>query len=197
MTTASGDADIGRQVLPSPTNLYSAPYMRRLIESITRLLGSKLNRNEPAVYGGVPYSRVKGTNNAFAVGTSFVKLPFNTTVQAKDTLVTFDPVNYNYTTAIGTVLQVSVSIYLATGGNTDLTAALYVNGAAYGSQQASIKNGQYVTFSGVVSLNAGDVFDVRALADHSVTVDMTQSFFSYMRLESDPRVGSAVGISLA
>jgi hypothetical protein len=186
-----------RLSLPPPPKEYSQRYEMIRNREIERVMNDKVSASDEVVFGGVPFTAVRGSNVAFEVpqGTTPVKIPFDVLLKDTDPTVEHNAVNYTVTNPfiMDAVFYIALRHAAAPGGAYDLTLFAYVNDVQATAYTQTIANNETQDFRVarfVVNLAAGSTIDLRAVHNRNgpVTFDLTRSQWDIMRVSTIPRV---------
>jgi hypothetical protein len=190
---------VARVLLPQPPERYDPASERNRNREIERQLNGKLGRTELPVFGGIPFTAVRGLNPAFIVppGPSPTLLPFNVLLEETDLDITFDPADYTMRANFTVDVMMFVRIrHAGTGGggvSVDWTLHGFLNGAEIDTFATSTRiGGNFDIMATFMAVNApvNQRLDLRMSHTHNADVpfDMTRSRWWLTRISPDPRV---------
>ena len=183
--------------IPPPPLVYSAEYESVRNREIEQIVNGKIGATDASIFGGVPFTALRGSDAAFSipVGTTPVKLPFNTLVKDTDPLVAFDAANYAITNPFACDLFIVVNIRhaAAPGGTYDFNLQAFNNNVGLRILTIPINNNQTQDIRAsrfVVDFPAGTYLDLRAWHSRTgpVSFDMSLSTWDVLRMSATPRV---------
>lgn len=183
-----------RPVFPKPAKEYNLSDQDNFRTTIQRALDYKLNRNEAAVFGGIPNSFIKGSNATFSVptGSTFTKLTGGSVVESTDLATVIDAANATFTPSLTTDWDVIVKLKYASGGLGvvgKMGFALFAGGVQFDGYRMMVQldsaHNIQARFS-VLAVPKSSVCDVRIIHPEagSVVFDLTNSFWGVRRTSS-------------
>jgi len=182
---------------PLAPNEYSADEERAFRAVVQDEIADRLGRYAVPVYGGQPVASAKGTATAFVVPVGIVtatRLPFNTLIADLDVGTAFAPGTNSINALFPMFESIGYSIHHPGGQNSTniVSAIIFINGApvATNTITVNLNNPFDMSFINYGSLATGDVVDIRMIHDDNVgvTIDMTRSTFTIVRMTPDPRL---------
>lgn len=187
-----------RAVLPRPASTYNEQDQQNNRREILRALDRKLDRNEPAIYGGIPMLIVAGSNTDFQVptGGAYVTIPITTTLRHSDVAATVDTNTDSFSTLVETDWDVRVELQYNSGGSgptAELAAALYGNGVLIDQSIILINpNTPTMVKTAFIVLDAtpGVSYDIRVAHTDGGTLhfDLAKSLWGLLRLSTLERL---------
>lgn len=189
-----------RAVLPQPTTEYSLVDQQVNRYQILRALDRKLDRNEPAIFGGIPYFVIKGTNNNFSVpnGTGWTKIVGTALYRKTDDAMEIDGAASTFKPLVVSDVEFKANLNYIGGGN-GTSAQIYVGMFADGvliRQGASTCLLEPIVFVPanfiVFDMDPTKTYDIRIRHDESTPVrfDLTTSYWGTTRMSSLQRLAT-------
>jgi hypothetical protein len=186
-----------RLVLPPPPKDYSLEYERIRNREIERVVNSKIGANQSNVFGGVPFTSVRGSAAVFTIpqGNTPIKLPFNTLSKDTDPDVVFDPVGYTMSNPfeMDCIFFVNLRHATAPGGSYDFTLQAFNHGVAIQpayTQTISNNVTQDIRIARfVVNFPADNLIDLRAFHNRNGNVDLNMQLSQWDIMRMSPYPG--------
>jgi hypothetical protein len=180
-------------VFPLSPSEYLAEEERAFRAKVSDAIGDRLGRFDIAVYGGVPYSSLRGSDSTFTIasGATPTVLSFNTVVKTNTDIVpsgsTVSPV---YT--LDALIFLKIVHDATAGGAIAVTTRILVNGSPVNviGFAGLVSDPWVISDFSILTLAAGDVLTVDMVHGFgsSIDVNLVTSRLSLIQLTPNPKL---------